>query len=120
MPSVVLQQVTSKFARSNASRTLEKPIALKHLRNHLQADDYQELEAICNQGRLYVWGAKSERMHQFEKIPPRQSLVLFRRGAMVYKCGVIIQWLFNPDLAEKLWGLDADGETWGLVYFLED
>ena len=31
MPTVALQQVTNRFARNNAGKTLEKPIALKFI-----------------------------------------------------------------------------------------
>ena len=120
MPSVVLQQVTSEFARRNAGKTLEKPIALKYLQKHLPAAEFQKLESLCAEGKVYVWGAKAERVHQFGKIPPRYSLVLFRRHSIVYKCGVIQQWVYNPTLAERLWGFDNDNQTWSLIYFLKD
>jgi len=120
MKSIVLQQVTSKFARSNAGKTIEKPIALKYLQKHLPPDEFQEIESMCTEGKIYVWGAKAERVHQFEKIDFRQSLVLFRRNSEVYKCGVILQWVFNPYLAECLWGFDSDNQTWSLIYFLKD
>lgn len=120
MPSVVLQQVSSKFARTNAGKTLEKPIALKYLQKHLPPEAFQTIEAECSEGKVYVWGSKSERVHQYENIPFRQSLVLFRRNTAVYKCGVILRWVFNPALAEHLWGFDNDNETWGLVYFMKD
>ncbi len=54
------------------------------------------------------------------KMLPRRCLVLFRRGSVVYKCGVIIKLVVNIDLAEYLWGRDTDGETWPLVYFFKD
>lgn len=120
MPSVVLQQVSSKFARTNASKTLEKPIALKHLQKHLPPEEFQKIEAVCTEGKVYVWGSKSERVHQYGKIPFRQSLVLFRRNTAVYKCGVVLQWVFNQTLAEHLWGSDSDNQTWSLIYFLKD
>ncbi|MGI8740454.1 MAG: hypothetical protein ACR2KU_12825 [Gammaproteobacteria bacterium] len=119
MTSVVLQQVTSKFARRNAGRTLDKPIALKYLQRHLSPEEFQEIEYICTEGKVYVWGSKSERVHQYEKMPPRQTLVLFRRSSTVYKCGVIFEWVFNPGLAEYLWGFDNYDETWSLVFFLK-
>lgn len=119
MPSVVLQQVSSKYARSNAGKTLDKPIALKYVKQ-LPPEEFQKLEAVCTDGQVYVWGSKFERVHQYGKIPPRHSLVLFRKGAEVYKCGIVLQWLFNPELAERLWGFDSDNETWSLVFFLKD
>ncbi len=120
MPSVVLQQVSNEFARTNAGKTLEKPIALKFLQKYLLPEEFQKLEAECTEGKVYVWGSKSERVHQYGKIPFRQSLVLFRRNKAVYKCGVILSWIFNPALAEHLWGFDSDNKTWSLVYFMKD
>ena len=65
-------------------------------------------------------GFEGERVHQYGKIPPQRSLVLFRRNASIYKCGVILEWVFNPALGESLWGFDENNETWSLVYFLND
>lgn len=120
MASLVLQQVSSTFARKNAGRTLDKPIALKYLREHLSADDFRILDGECTEQKVYVWGSKSERVHQYGKIPFRHSLALFRRNIRVYKCGVILSWTYNPALGEYLWGFDSDGQTWSLVYFLKD
>jgi hypothetical protein len=120
MPSVVLQQVSNKFARDNASKTLDKPIALKYVEKHLSPEEFQKIESKCPDGRVYIWGAKAERVHQFGKMPHGKSLVLFRRNTEVYKCGVLIQWVYNPGLAEHLWGLDSDNETWGMIFFLKD
>lgn len=119
MPSVVLQQVSSKYARTNAGKTLEKPIAVKYLKKYLPPETYQMIEAECSEGKVYVWGSKSERVHQYEKIPFFESLVLFRRNTVVYRCGVIFRWIFNPALAEYLWGFDNDNETWDLIYLMK-
>jgi len=120
MPSVVLQQVSNKFARDNASKTLDKPIALKYVEKYLPPEYFKKIESKCLDGKVYIWGAKAERVHQFGKMPHGQSLVLFRRNATVYKCGVLIQWVYNPVLAEHLWGHDNDNETWGMIFFLKD
>lgn len=119
MPTVALQQVTSRFARDNAGKTLEKPIALKFIKKYLAPEILTKLEAQCPEGKVFVWGAKLERSHQLQKMLPRRCLVLFRRGADIYKTGVILEWIVNLELAEFLWGFDTDGETWGLVYFLK-
>lgn len=87
MPSVVLQQVSNKFARDNASKTLDKPIALKYVEKYLPPEYFKKIESKCLDGKVYIWGAKAERVHQFGKMPHGQSLVLFRRNATVYKCG---------------------------------
>jgi hypothetical protein len=120
MPTVALQQVTSAFAKQNAGKTLEKPIRLKYIQQFIEPEKFQELEKACPSGNVYIWGAKLERIHQFVKMLPRRCLVLFRRGASVYKCGVITEFMVNPELAAYLWGTDADGVTWGLIYFLKD
>lgn len=120
MATVALQQVTNKFARENAARTLEKPVGLKFIKKFLAVELLARLEAECTDGKVFVWGAKHERFHQFVKMPPRRCLVLFRRRATVYKYGVIIDSAMNRDVAEYLWGFDTDGETWDLVYFLKN
>ena len=120
MATVALQQVTSKFARDNAGKTLEKPVGLKYIEKFLKPEEFEALRSSCTEGKVYVWGAKLERIHQFVKMLPRRCLVLFRRGSRVYKCGVIIEFAVNIDLAKYLWGFDTDGETWGLVYFLKN
>ena len=120
MARVALQQVTSKFARDNAGRTLEHPVGLQYVKRLLKPEKVEALEHSCDEGRVYVWGAKLERGHQFEKMHPGRCLVLFRRGGMVYKCGKIIELAGNIDLAEYLWGRDTDGETWPLIYFFKD
>jgi hypothetical protein len=120
MATVALQQVTSKFARENAGKTLEKPVGLNFIKKFLRPEELQGLESECPDGKVYVWGAKLERSHQLHKMLPLRCLVLFRRGSAVYRYGVVLKWIVNLELAEFLWGFDTDGETWGLVYFLKN
>lgn len=117
MATVALQQVSSAFARRNATKTLEKPIGLTHVRRFLESSLYATLEATCRDGAVYVWGAKAERLHQTYKMLGRSSLVLFRRGRQIYKYGVVIEKTDNEALAEYLWGRDDSGATWSTIYF---
>jgi hypothetical protein len=118
MATVALQQVSSPFAKRNSAKTLEKPIGLKYVRAYLDKPTFQGLESHCPDGKVYVWGAKAERAHQVRKMLPKNCLVLFRRGAIIFKRGVIIESVESAELAQALWGFDEDGETWSLVYFL--
>ncbi len=118
-PTVALQQATSKFARANAGKTLEKPVGLDYIASYLDAEQAAELKALCPEGKVYVWGSKFERVHQYGKVVPANCLVLFRRGSMVYRGGVVVMWVWNAKLAEYLWGRDTDGQTWELIYFLK-
>jgi hypothetical protein len=120
MPYVVLQQVSSPFARANAARTLDKPVGIRFIERHLQPDLISALNEASPDGTIRIWGAKSERSHQFEKMPPRDSMVLFRRGKIVFAHGAIAETTINEPLAQRLWGADPeDGETWPLVFFLK-
>jgi hypothetical protein len=120
MPTVALQQVTSKFARANAGKTLEKAVGVKFIRKFLTQDELARLETECPDGRVFIWGAKLERSHQLQKMLRKRCLVLFRRGSAIYKYGVMLDWVVNSELAEQLWGIDTDGESWGLVYFFKN
>ena len=118
MPSFVLQQVSSPFARSNAAGTLEKPVAIKFLAKYLAAATLTSLNEAAPDGLIRVWGAKAERDHQFIKMTPRSSYVLFRRGKTVFAHAVIVETVVNEALALSLWGCDSDGEAWPLIFFL--
>jgi hypothetical protein len=119
MTYVVLQQVSNKYAKSNAGKTLNKPVALKYLEKHFQPEVFEELQKGYPEGYVYIWGAKFERRHQIKKMIPGQSLVLFRRGKTIFRVGVIKDLLVNRELALRLWGTDEYGETWGIVYFMQ-
>jgi hypothetical protein len=116
---IALQQTSSDFARRNARATLEKPISIKKyaplFSEPLRKELIAHVESKDRTG-FFVWGAKAERLHQLEKVFKRNTLVLFRRGTIIYRIGVALAWERNPELARKLWGVDADGEPWTLVF----
>lgn len=117
MATVALQQVSSYFAQRNAKRTLEKSIGIKFIREYIEPALYSKLEEMCPNGLVNVWGSKSERIHQTYKLLGREALFLFRRGATVYKHGVVIETTINEALAMSLWGVDSDGDVWSTIYF---
>ena len=119
MPSVVLQQVSSAFARKNARGTLEKPVGLRFIEKYLDPSLLEALRNVATDGAVHIWGAKLERSHQFVKMFPRESFVFFRRGRMVFAHGAVAETTFNVELAESLWGRDSDGETWPFIFFLK-
>lgn len=119
MAYVLLQQVSSEFARANARKTLDHPIALKYLKDHVSEIDFRQLSQSSEDGCVFLWGAKLERQHQIDRMLPKQTLVLFRRGTRVFRIGLIDQLLVNIDLAERLWGRDTDGETWAIIYIMK-
>jgi hypothetical protein len=119
MPSIVLQQVSSPFARKNARGTLEKPVSIDLYAKHIEPPVLAALREISPDGKIYIWGSKDERYPQFEKISPRNSIVLFRRGKNVIYHGAIAEIMHSEPLALRLWGRDADGETWPLIFFLK-
>lgn len=119
MPFVVLQQVSSEFSRKNAAGTLDKPVAVRFLERYIDLDLASSLHREATDGGVRIWGAKWERSHQFSKMPPRESIVLFRRGKTVFAHGAIAETTINEPLAESLWGRDpTDGKTWPLIFFL--
>jgi hypothetical protein len=118
MPAFVLQQVSSKFARENAGRTLEKPVGIKYIEKYICPELTEKLKAAAPKGAIRIWGAKYERSHQFRKMPSNESIVLFRRGKQIFSYGVIIATTTNEKLAQSLWSRDSNGETWPLIFFL--
>lgn len=119
MAYVVLQQVSSNFAKRNAGKTLDKPVALKYLKRFISPEKYADLQGRYAEGKLHIWGAKLERQHQIPRMIPGHSLVLFRRGKIIFRIGIIKDLLVNVALAEYLWGSDETGDTWGIIYLME-
>jgi hypothetical protein len=117
MPTIALQQVSSTFARENAARTLDKPVAIRFLAKHLAPAVTERLLSACPDKAVFICGAKSERLHQTAKMVQREAIVLFRRGQTIYRRGVVIEATFSQALAESLWGTDADGLTWPSIFF---
>lgn len=120
MPNVVLQQVSSPFAKSNAAKTLDKPIALSYLKRFIDDEKYAKLCERFASGIVYVWGSKLERVHQIEKMKSEPSIILFRRGTRVFGGGVIADLLVNEKLAKYLWGTDEYDDSWPIIYLLEE
>jgi hypothetical protein len=69
---------------------------------------------------VFIWGAKLERFSQSLKMFPRQCLFLFRQGRRINRVGVLSESIVSLELAEELWGMDVDGETWGSIFFFRE
>lgn len=118
MINVALQQISSRFAQSNARKTLLKPIATDYLMPYIGEADFSELLSRSSGRGVYVWGSKSERVHQYHRMIKRRTLVLFRKGRKITLYGALDGWVYSPELGQKLWGRDDDGSSWDLVYYL--
>jgi hypothetical protein len=118
VPNLILQQVSSPYAKSNRAKTLDKPVALKFLKKHLTEDKFNELVQNFPDGKAYFWGVKYERGHQIERM--FGALVLFRQSRQVFRIAAVATLLVSDELAEFLWGRDRDGETWGIIYAMKD
>ena len=118
MATVGLQPASNAFSRSNAEKTLRKPVRLEYLAKYLAAGDLDELTKRFPGGLVHVWGVKSERVYQWAKLIPEHCLVLFRQGPRAVFRGIVVYRLISEPLALHLWGRDEDDQTWSLVYFL--
>jgi hypothetical protein len=120
MVTVALQQVTSPYARRNAGISLHHPITMELVKRFVKGDKLAAIEREIGSDRVHVWGSKAERLHQYLKMLSGPCVVAFRRDSFVYRVAQIREWVVDPELALRLWGRDADGETWMLIYFLRD
>jgi hypothetical protein len=115
-----LQPANSEVARTNAARTLQRPVSLAHVGEFTAAEIFKTLDAHCREGRVYAWGVREERQWEWEKMISRPCVVLFRRDNQVYKVGQIRGFTISTDLADRLWQRDKDDEAWNHIYFLDD
>lgn len=123
MRKIVLQPVASKMAQSNYAATIEKPILLETIKDYVDSVTYNRILKQYNDGIIYVWGVRNGKNNrikkEWEKIA-QGDIVLFSRKRFIFSSGMITLTFANRELAQKLWGIDENGDTWENIYFVNE
>ena len=123
MSHLILQPAGHPEARSHYADTIEQPVSLERIRQHVTGDVLTELEQIYEGRGVPTWGVtpgqKSVTRKQWEKIV-RGDVALFARAGEIFATAVVVIKAHCPELARELWGTDDNGQTWEYVYFLDE
>jgi hypothetical protein len=123
MTLVVLQPAGNKDAREHYVDTIENPVTLDSIKDHLTAEEFDDLSNRFPKGFVFFWGVtpgkNNANVGKWEKIT-EGDVVLFAREKFIYSSGVVASKLHNRKLATHLWNVNAEGETWEYMYSIDE
>lgn len=117
---IILQPCASKVAQQHFSQTISNSsITIASIKNYLSDEQIKALKEYYPEGKLMVWGIKSSSQTKWEKVN-EGDVSLFSANKSIFASAVVGYKLHNKSLAQYLWGLDTDGNSWEYMYFLSD
>jgi len=123
MTLVVLQPAGNKDAREHYVDTIENPVTLDSIKDHLTAEEFDDLSNRFPKGFVFFWGVtpgkNNANVGKWEKIT-EGDVVLFASEKFIYSSGVVASKLHNKKLATHLWKVNAEGETWEYMYSIDE
>jgi len=118
MSGVILQPASDKtFSRRNYVRTIVSPVPLTRIAEHLSPTQLSQISTSINTD-VSTWGIKPSGIRQWEKIEPGDT-VLFSWDSQYRSLSTVLTKIKNVPLARDLWGDDGAGNTWELIYFVQ-
>ena len=100
--------------------TIEKGFPLESIKEFLSPKQYETLNHIYGGKLIRAWGATpgSGNTRTWEKMEVGDPLLIYRKGNFEYYAFVTFR-IHDQGLAKHLWGINAEGQTWEYVYFLD-
>lgn len=121
MNRIILQPSGSQIAQEHFNNTVKNPVSISVLEQFLNNSEIEKLRSIYPNGELQVWGVTpgGSNPNKWKKIK-RGDVTLFSGGGRIFASSVVTYKTVNKPLAEKLWGIDQNEETWEYLYFLAE
>ena len=117
--SIVLQPARLQ----NYKATVEQGVPLQRVARLLPHEEAGRLRQVFRQGTAAVWGLMPDATGSAEKRWARLQAgdhVLFSGRGEIIAAGTVAGKTRSKALATDLWGSDASGRTWELIYFLSE
>lgn len=122
MTRVIIQPASNKDSRKHFVDTVENPVDLS-VHRELIGPEYERLMSLSEDGKIAMWGVtpgkNGANLSKFKKIEVG-DFVFFTRDNKVYSTGEITHIFNNAKLATKIWGTDANNQTWENMYTLKN
>lgn len=120
--TAAIQPCGNKASREHYRDTIESPVDLDEKRE-LLGSAYESLGSLFPDHRAALWGVTPGKNNangsKYAKLDDG-DVVVFTRDKRVIASGIIAYRFRNAELARDLWGVDASGQTWELMYALRD
>jgi hypothetical protein len=119
---IAIQPCGGEKAQVNFRRTIAEQVSKARIYPHLNERERILLDEVCGDS-FGVWGlqrgATARNLRQWRRLRAG-DWVLFYQGAELIARGRVTLRTCNSQLADILWGRDAMGRAWDLVYLLDD
>lgn len=123
MSKVLLQPAGSLEADEHYRDTVDNPVDLSKISKFLQTEIVNELKGLYSGSAMPVWGVTSGKdegnKSKWEKVETG-DVVLFSADSRIFSSATVVLKTHNKELAKELWGVDANGNTWEYIYFLDE
>jgi hypothetical protein len=123
MTKIVLQPAGGIVASKHFEKTVRRPVALVDIKSFFDEQQWAELRDNVPTDRMSVWGVtngqRNINRNKWKRIE-KGDVVLFSGNNIIYASAVIVYIFHNRELANHLWGTDAEGQTWENMYFLDE
>lgn len=123
MTHLIFQPAGNQGGREHYRDTIEKPVAFDRIAKHVDNETLELLRGIYGGGAIPTWGAtpgtNKVNESKWNRIDPG-DIALFLKESKAFASAVVTLKARSPDLARELWGVNEDGQTWELIYFLKD
>ena len=118
--NLILQPCANYIAQQHYNDTvINNNLVLEDIRSELMESDYEALLNIYGSNNIHIWGVTKSSYTKWEKIQIG-NIVLFSKNKEIFSHGVVCYKIHNKQLANILWGKNADGLTWEYIYFLAE
>jgi hypothetical protein len=118
---ILLQPSSGRKAMEHFEDTVEGGVPLSSLKNRLSREDYSVL-AHLKKKNIKTWGfvpAKDGSRKEWEEMEKGDWSLFYANRKFFYFSKVYLK-IRDRELAEYLWGLDDNGNTWEFIYFIEE
>lgn len=123
MSLVLLQPTANSEGTAHYRQTIEMPVLATEWRPLVTPEVAERLQSSFPGGSVPFWGVtegdKGRNRTKWQRISPG-DLVLFARDGAYFASGIVALPFENEALAERIWKRNADGETWKLMYAVDE
>tara|TARA_Y100000817_G_C16819158_1_gene528046 strand:- start:26 stop:979 length:954 start_codon:yes stop_codon:yes gene_type:complete len=123
MPQLILQPAGGEAAREHFQSTILNKISVDDIFQFLGHMDQKLLSQIYKNQKCLIWGvtpgSNNANVSKWNRIN-EGDIALFCRDKFLFAKAVVTHKTHNANLAEYLWGSDANIQTWEYIYFLQN
>lgn len=119
--SIILQPAGSKGAKEHYLQTVANLVDIHTCEQFLTSEVFNKLIVAHPTNKAAMWGVEpsSVNTNKWNKVS-EGNLVLFSSDGRIHTSGVVSTKFNSRELANHLWGTTDDGNTWSLMYSLDE